>query len=81
MAIPIITLTTDFGLEDPYVAAMKGVILTISPEAAIVDISHAVRAQAIEQGAFLLASAWSYFPHGSIPVSYTHLTLPTSDLV
>lgn len=68
MAIPIITLTTDFGLEDPYVAAMKGVILTISPEAAIVDISHAVRAQAIEQGAFLLASAWPYFPRGSIHV-------------
>ncbi len=68
MAIPIITLTTDFGLENPYVAAMKGVILTISPEAALVDISHAVRAQAIEQGAFLLASAWPYFPRGSIHV-------------
>jgi S-adenosylmethionine hydrolase len=68
MANPTITLTTDFGLEDPYVAAMKGVILTISPEATIVDISHAVRAQAIEQGAFLLASAWPYFPRGSIHV-------------
>ena len=68
MANPVITLTTDFGLDDPYVAAMKGVILTISPEATIVDISHAVRPQAIEQGAFLLASAWPYFPHGSIHV-------------
>jgi len=68
MANPIITLTTDFGLEDPYVAAMKGVILTTNPEATIVDISHAVRAQAIEQGAFLLASAWPYFPRGSIHV-------------
>jgi S-adenosylmethionine hydrolase len=68
MANPIITLTTDFGLEDPYVAAMKGVILTINPEATIVDISHAARAQAIEQGAFLLASAWPYFPRGCIHV-------------
>jgi hypothetical protein len=68
MTNPIITLTTDFGLQDPYVAAMKGVILTISPEATIIDISHAVRPQAIEQGALLLASAWPYFPRGSIHV-------------
>ena len=66
MASPIITLTTDFGLADPYVAAMKGVILNISPEATIVDISHAVHPQAIEQGAFLLAMAWPYFPSSSI---------------
>jgi S-adenosylmethionine hydrolase len=68
MPNPVITLTTDFGLADPYVAAMKGVILAISPQANIVDISHAVRPQAIEQGAFLLASAWPYFPRGSIHV-------------
>lgn len=68
MSNPIITLTTDFGLEDPYVAAMKGVILTISPQVTIVDISHAVRPQAIAQGAFLLASAWPHFPRGSIHV-------------
>ncbi|KPK21153.1 MAG: hypothetical protein AMJ76_03425 [Dehalococcoidia bacterium SM23_28_1] len=68
MAKPIISLTTDFGLDDPYVAAMKGAILAISPTATIVDISHAVRRQAIEQGAFLLASAWPYFPRGSIHV-------------
>jgi hypothetical protein len=66
MANPIITLTTDFGLEDPYVAALKGVILAINPQVTIVDISHAVRPQAIEQGAFLLASAWPYFPRDSI---------------
>lgn len=66
MANPIITLTTDFGLEDPYVAALKGAILTINPQVTIVDISHAVRPQAIEQGAFLLACAWPYFPHNSI---------------
>jgi S-adenosylmethionine hydrolase len=68
MTNPVITLTTDFGLEDPYVAAMKGAILTVNPGATIVDISHAVRPQAIVQGAFLLASAWPYFPPGSIHV-------------
>jgi hypothetical protein len=68
MANPVITLTTDFGLADPYVAAMKGAILTINSEVTIVDISHAVRPQAIEQGAFLLACAWPYFPRGSIHV-------------
>lgn len=62
----IITLTTDFGLQDPYVAAMKGAILSINPKATLVDVSHAVHPQAIEEGAFLLAAAWPYFPAGSI---------------
>ncbi len=65
---PIITLTSDFGLQDPYVGAMKGVILGINPAAAVVDISHGVRPQAIEQAAFLLGAAWPYFPPGSIHV-------------
>ncbi|MGQ9571860.1 MAG: SAM hydrolase/SAM-dependent halogenase family protein [Dehalococcoidia bacterium] len=69
MVKPIITLTTDFGLVDPYVAAMKGAILTVNPQAIIVDVSHAVRPQAIEQGAFLLGCAWPYFPRGSIHVA------------
>jgi len=62
----IITLTTDFGLADHHVAAMKGVILSINPRAGIVDISHQVRPQRIEQGAFLLAAAVPYFPLGTI---------------
>ena len=65
---PIITLTTDFGLQDPYVAAMKGVILTINPAARLVDVSHAIRPQAIEQAVFVLAAAWPYFPQGAIHV-------------
>lgn len=69
MLPPIITLTTDFGLADPYVAAMKGVILSINPRAVIVDVSHAVRPQAIEQGAYLLAAARPYFPPGTIHVA------------
>ena len=64
----VITLTSDFGLQDPYVASMKGVVLSINPAAAIVDISHSVRPQAIEQAAFLLGAAWPYFPAGSIHV-------------
>ena len=66
---PIITLTTDFGLQDPYVAAMKGAILTINPAARLVDVSHAIRPQAIEQAVFVLAAAWPYFPPGVIHVA------------
>jgi S-adenosylmethionine hydrolase len=66
---PVITLTTDFGLADPYVAAMKGVILSLNPQAVIVDVSHAVRPQRIEHGAFLLETSLSYFPPGSIHIA------------
>jgi len=65
----IITLTSDFGLTDPYVAAMKGVILSLNPNAVIVDVSHAVRPQRIEQGAFLLESARPYFPAHAVHVA------------
>ena len=63
---PIITLLTDFGAKDHYVASMKGVILGINPVCTLVDISHEVKAQDIEEGAFLLASAFSSFPQGTI---------------
>ena len=59
---PIITLTTDFGLNDHFVGAMKGVILDIVPEAAIVDISHAVQAFDVLDGALAISQAYSYFP-------------------
>ena len=64
----IITLTTDFGLADAYVAAMKGVILTINPEAKIVDICHSVSPQNVSQAAFVLSTAYHYFPEGTIHV-------------
>jgi S-adenosylmethionine hydrolase len=63
---PIVTLTTDFGLSDSYVASIKGVILSINPKARLVDISHQVPPQDILHGAFVLATAWSYFPRGTI---------------
>jgi S-adenosylmethionine hydrolase len=62
----IITLTTDFGLTDAYVAAMKGVILSINHEAKLVDICHTVRPQNIEEAAFVLGTAYQLFPTGTI---------------
>ncbi len=62
----IITLTTDFGLDDAYVAAMKGVILDINPGATIVDISHSIEPQNIRQGAFVFSTAYTYFPQDSV---------------
>ena len=64
-ASQIITLTTDFGLADPYVAAMKGVILGLNPRAVIVDISHEVRPQRLLQAVFLTQSAYPFFPTGA----------------
>ncbi|MGQ9546853.1 MAG: SAM hydrolase/SAM-dependent halogenase family protein [Dehalococcoidia bacterium] len=62
----IITLTTDFGYDDPYVAAVKGSILSINPEANIIDISHSVPPQNILQAAFMLSIAYRYFPKQTI---------------
>ncbi|MEX2701627.1 MAG: S-adenosyl-l-methionine hydroxide adenosyltransferase family protein [Candidatus Baldrarchaeota archaeon] len=64
----VITLLTDFGLRDPYVGAMKGVILSICPDVNIVDISHEIRKFDIRQGAYVLAASASFFPKGTIHV-------------
>ena len=64
----IITLTTDFGLADAYVAAMKGVILDINPEAKLVDICHTIRHQNVFQAAFVLSTAYKFFPKRTIHV-------------
>lgn len=69
MTYRIITLTTDFGDRDPYVGVMKGVILSITPEAIIVDITHHVPPQNVHEAAYVLSSAISYFPAGSIHVA------------
>lgn len=63
---PIITLTTDFGMRDGYVAAMKGVILSIAPRAVLIDVSHDVPPQDVAAGAFLLEIVAPYFPDGTI---------------
>ena len=62
----IITLTTDFGTSSHYVAAMKGVILSIHPAATIVDISHDVPPQNIRHAAMLLDNAADWFPPETI---------------
>jgi S-adenosyl-L-methionine hydrolase (adenosine-forming) len=62
----MITLTTDFGLKDPYVAEMKGAILSINSQAKIVDVSHGVDKFNVRMGAFMLATAAPYFPKGTI---------------
>lgn len=68
MSIPpcIITLTTDFGTSDAYVGVMKGVIFGINPNAQVVDITHAVPPQDVHEAAFLINSAYHYFPKGTI---------------
>ncbi len=62
----IITLTTDFGMDDAYVGIMKGVISSIAPEAQLIDLSHSIEPQNIRQGAFVLWSAVEAFPPGTI---------------
>jgi S-adenosylmethionine hydrolase len=63
---PVITLLTDFGTADHYVAAMKGVILGICPDAHLIDITHQISPYQILEAAFILSQAWPYFPPGSI---------------
>ncbi len=65
----LITLLTDFGERDSFVASMKGVILTINPHATIVDLSHHVPPHSIEDAAYLLKSSYRYFPEGTVHVA------------
>jgi S-adenosylmethionine hydrolase len=66
---PLITLLTDFGTADGYVGAMKGVILSINPQARVVDLTHDIAPQDILGGAFALAASVPYFPPGTIHVA------------
>jgi S-adenosylmethionine hydrolase len=65
----IISLLSDFGHKDPYVAEMKAVILSINPQARIVDITHEIEKFNIRMGAYVLASATPYFPPNTIHVA------------
>lgn len=62
----LIALLTDFGLSDNYVGIMKAVIASISPDSRIIDITHEVLPQNIEQAAYLLSSSYSFFPIDTI---------------
>lgn len=65
----IITLLTDFGQRDGYVAAMKGVMLGLHPAATLIDLSHEVDPQSVQAGAFLLQTHFRYFPFGTVHVA------------
>ncbi len=64
----VITLTTDFGLDDSYVGVMKGVLLSLAPNAAIVDLTHAIASYDVLEAALTLAHSAPYFPPGTIHV-------------
>jgi len=64
--VAVVTLTTDFGLRDPYVAEMKGVILGLAPETRLVDITHEVESHDVVGAALALEAAMPFFPDGSV---------------
>lgn len=65
---PLVTLTTDFGDDSPYVAAMKGVLLGVNPRARLIDLSHQIPPQNLRHAAFFLAAALPYFPPATLHV-------------
>lgn len=74
----IITLTTDFGRSDTYVAQMKGVILSINPAATIIDVTHEIPPQDILRGSIALGETWQAFPAGTIHVAVVDPGVGTS---
>ena len=63
---PIITLTTDFGTADGYVGEVKGVLLSHSPDAELVDITHEIPPQDVERARLTVARVWRRFPPGTV---------------
>ena len=64
--MPIITILSDFGVDDEYVGVMKGVILSICPAVSIVDISHQIDPQDIAQAAYLIPATYRFYPKGTV---------------
>ena len=62
----IITLTTDFGLQDPYAGQLKGALLSGCPTATIIDITHAIPAWDVVTAAVTIRTSYAFFPSGSI---------------
>ena len=73
-----ITLTTDFGADSPYVAAMKGVILTICPTARIFDLCHGIKPQNVYEGALTLENVARFFPPGTVHIAVVDPGVGTS---
>ncbi|MCS7011511.1 MAG: SAM-dependent chlorinase/fluorinase [Anaerolineales bacterium] len=76
--MPIITLTTDFGLKDSFVGTMKGVILSICPTAQLVDLTHEIPPQNILAGGLALWRAFPYFPAGTVHIAVVDPGVGTS---
>lgn len=68
-SVAIVTFTTDFGFSDGYVGAMKGVVLSLAPDARLVDITHGIAPQDVAGGAIALAQAAPLFPRGTIHIA------------
>jgi S-adenosyl-L-methionine hydrolase (adenosine-forming) len=66
--LPLVTLTTDFGRTAPYVAVMKGVILSLNPAANVIDLTHDIRPQDVRHANYFLGTVVPFFPPGSIHV-------------
>lgn len=64
----ILTLTTDFGESDGYVAAVRGVILGLAPSVRLVDVTHAIEPGGVRQGAYILSTILPYFPTDTVHV-------------
>jgi S-adenosylmethionine hydrolase len=64
----VVTFTTDFGLSDPFVGIMHGVVLNINADASLVDVSHAVASYDVLDGAFTIAQAYRFFPPRTVHV-------------
>ncbi len=67
-ASPLITLTSDFGLNDPFVGVMKGVILSINPQANIIDLTHGIASHNIREAAYVIGMNYGFFPDRSLHV-------------
>ena len=62
----VVTLTSDFGMSDSYVGAMKGAVLAQAPKAVLVDITHEVPSQDVSRGMMILDEVRGYFPTGTV---------------
>ena len=74
----IVTLTTDFGLRDGYVAAMKGAMLAVAPDVRLVDVTHEIPAQDVMAAGFVLRQAAPHFPEGTVHLAVVDPGVGTS---
>ncbi|MCK4571642.1 SAM-dependent chlorinase/fluorinase [candidate division WOR-3 bacterium] len=73
--MPVVTLITDFGVGDPYVAMMKGRILSVDPGIKCIDITHDIEVGDIESASFLLLKSYKYFPEDSVHLAIVDPTV------